>query len=84
MTGHGGEKPQHAATEGYQQEEPEVRYRQHPLELDAPFELYSLGVRFISRVLILLQLDAEMPALCAAEASEGSVREAERGDGGRR
>ncbi|CAD6214801.1 unnamed protein product [Miscanthus lutarioriparius] len=49
--GHGGEKPQRAATEGYQQEEPE--------------------------------LDAEMPALCAAEASEGSVREAECGDGGR-
>jgi hypothetical protein len=41
-------------------------------------------VRFISRILILLQLDAEMPAICTAEASEGSVREAERGDGGRR
>jgi hypothetical protein len=59
------------------------RCRRLPLELDSSFELYSLRFRFISRILISLQLDAEMPALCATEASEGSVREAERDHGGR-
>ena len=42
--------------------------------------MFHLRFRFIVRILIFTQLDAEMPALCAAEASESSVREAERRD----
>ncbi|AQK59713.1 hypothetical protein ZEAMMB73_Zm00001d053571 [Zea mays] len=40
--------------------------------------MFHLRFRFIVRILILTQLDAEMPALCAAEASETSRRPAAR------